>query len=130
MLERTELLRARIVPAVDLRVGVRAARLGAVGAVTARWLFGVAEGAGGIVAVGEEFAVDFLLEVLGALGGGDVAADAFAVFAGGAEGAGVAEVHCLAGRCGGGLVCVGASGVGAVGVEAAGGVEGFFLVAF
>ena len=89
MLERTKRLRARCIPAHNLAVRELAARDATVGAIPAERHIWMSEGAGRIRAIGEEFAVDFLFEVLGSLCGRWMAAGALPILAGGAEGAGV-----------------------------------------
>jgi hypothetical protein len=90
MLKRTKWLRARLIPTRDFTMRELASGDRAIRPVTTGGHVRVFEGARGVVAVGEEFAVDFLFEVLGSLGGGGVAGRAFGVLAGGAVGARVA----------------------------------------
>lgn len=113
MLKRTACVEAGIEFTCHLDVREFAPRDLAVRAVPAHGHAGVAEGAFGIGAVGLVLA--FLLCLVGKfLGGRGVAGDAFGVFAGRAEGAGVCYVDGGAGWGGGGLVGVGAVLFGAV----------------
>ena len=130
MLERTEGLGARVVPATDLRMCELATWNITICSIPTWRHVRMSERTIRIGAIGEELAVDFLLEMLRSLRWRWMSTNAFSVFTCGTKGAGVRHINRLAGWCSRRLMCIRAVRVGAIGVKSAYSLERFFLVAF